>query len=286
MILIADGGSTKVEWAVADEGRLRHTVVTSGLNPVLLTTDAIEAALRLELLAEIVELPECVIFYGAGCIPGEPSVRMAEALHRVFGGACRVEINTDLLGAARSVCGHSSGIACILGTGSNSCVYDGAGITANVSPLGYILGDEGSGAVLGRRLVSDVFKAQLPADLCDRFIDRYRVDRSAVIAAVYRGEAPNRYLASFVPFLSDNIDRREIRELVCSEFIRFLTRNVLNYEGCRELPLNFVGSVAYYFSDVLRDAVARCGCRMGHIVQRPMPGLLKYHAVEVLNEKN
>ncbi len=281
MILIADGGSTKIEWAFADGGRLQATATTSGLNPVLLTAGAIEAALRTELLPHINLLPDSVIFYGAGCIPGEPTERMSEALCRVFGSGCRIEINTDLLGAARAVCGHESGIACILGTGSNSCAYDGCAITANVSPLGYILGDEGSGAVLGRRLVSDVLKSQLPPDVCRQFSETYGMDRGEVIAAVYRGEAPNRYLASFVPFLAENIERIEIYDLVCGEFIRFLTRNVMAYDGCRTLPLNFIGSVAYHFADVLRDAVARCGCRMGNIVKRPMPGLLKYHALEV-----
>ena len=184
----------------------------------------------------------------------------------------------DLLAAARALCGKEKGIACILGTGSNSCYYDGEKIVDNVSPLGYILGDEGSGAVLGKLLVGDVLKNQLPKELCDKFLKEYDLDRMKIIEAVYKKPAANRFLASLSPFLNKNIEEPSIHRLVLNAFKAFFVRNIENYENYKSMPVSFVGSVAYYYRDVLAEAAKALDITIGVVIKSPMEGLLKYHS--------
>jgi N-acetylglucosamine kinase-like BadF-type ATPase len=188
-----------------------------------------------------------------------------------------IEVHSDLLAAARALCGNKPGIACILGTGSNSCYYDGKEICDNVSPLGYILGDEGSGAVIGKIFLGDVLKNQLSKEISDKFLTQYKLDRLTVIRRVYKEPQGNRFLASVTPFLSENIDNPEIHALVKNAFLAFFKRNIAQYKGYQTLAVNFVGSIAYYFQDVLREAAAEVGCHIGTIIKSPMEGLLKFH---------
>lgn len=279
MILIADCGSTKIDWCLLKDNKLVKQVFTGGINAVLLTREEIIQRLEAELVPELAAfLPDIrrIHFYGAGCFPGEISENMATALKSVLTAATEVEVNTDLLGAARALCGHEPGIACIMGTGSNSCYYDGREIVDNVSPLGYILGDEGSGAVLGKVLVGDILKKQLPEDLCAAFLEQYGLDRMTIIRRVYKEPQPNRFLASLSPFLCKNIGRPEIHALVKEQFRRFFIRNVAAY-GCPELPVSFVGSIAAYYTPVLAEAAAETGFILGKIIQSPMEGLISFH---------
>lgn len=184
-----------------------------------------------------------------------------------------------MLCAARALCTDSPGIVGILGTGSNSCLYDGHSIVANVSPLGYILGDEGSGAVLGRTLLGDIFKRQLPDSVIDKFYRLYPITPLEAIAEVYRGTAPNRYLASFVPFLADNIAVPEIKRMVEDSFYAFLRRNILPYDNCYSLPVNFVGSVAYHFRQQLIPVLKSLNLIPGKILQSPSRGIADYHLI-------
>ena len=279
MKLIADAGSTKIEWVLLDNvGAIHLRTLTTGFNVATGHTDDLLTAIK----AESPELYSCardideIHYYGAGCA-GDRCKLMEKILNEIFpSAACQVE--SDMLGAARALCGRSEGIACILGTGSNSCHYDGEKIIANVSPLGFILGDEGSGAVLGRRLIGMVMKGGFSDTVINRFNDRFpEATRDEIINRVYRCERPGAYLASFVPFLREQIDNEEVAEFVTDEFRRFFRFNVLAYKRAQSLPVSFTGSVAYHFAPQLRSAAHRCGLNIRHIEKAPMDALIAYH---------
>ncbi|MDE6715614.1 MAG: ATPase, partial [Muribaculaceae bacterium] len=227
------------------------------------------------------QLQMCIIYsiyyYGAGIVSQATRDKIRNILQRHISEACEVLVETDLFGAARVLCGNNSGIACILGTGANSCLYDGEKIVDNVSALGYVLGDEGSGAVLGKLLVGDVLKRRLPKDLCEKFLKEYDLDMAKVVTRVYSQPGANRFLASLSPFLLQNIERKEIRDIVLRSFKDFFIRNISNYENYKEYPINFVGSIAHYYHDILKEAAEATGCRLGKVVQAPLEGLVEYH---------
>lgn len=278
MILVADCGSTKIDWCLLNNGKVEKQVFTLGMNAVMLTEEEMRTRLADELAPEMAGYPiEEVYFYGAGCISPEVCGNVARAIQANIPDTKIVEVHTDLLAAARALCGRNPGIACIMGTGSNSCYYDGEKICDNVSPLGYILGDEGSGAVLGKLLIGDVLKNQLPKDLCEKFLQQYELDRMTIIRRVYKEPQGNRFLASITPFLIQNIDRPEIHALVLNSFKAFFVRNIQQYKNYSELSVNFIGSIAYYYREVLEEAAAQCGCTVGSIIKSPMEGLIKFH---------
>ena len=272
--LLADAGSTKTDWFLRDNQGDALRFHTDGMNPSLLTDDEIRHILTTQLLPQVEGfLIEQVDFYGAGC-RGEAAERMKNLLGEVV-GARNIAVESDMLGAARMLCGNNSGIVCILGTGANSCLYDGQQISQQTPALGFILGDEGSGAVLGRRLIGDIFKGQLPEDLCKDFLLDYPLTMDELIRRVYRTSAPNQYLASFTTFLSKNIHRTEIQELVRDEFHRFIRRNVLAYLAytTAQTPLHFVGSIASVFQAQLSEVVAQYDFTLGKVVRQPIDAL-------------
>lgn len=280
MILIADSGSTKIDWCVVDHGKLVKQVFTCGMNALLLTEEEMQLRIATELASEVSDYPiDKVYYYGAGCVSEEVCANVRNAIAASI-KADHIEVYTDLLAAAHAVCAREAGIACILGTGSNSCVYDGKEITDNVSPLGYILGDEGSGAVLGKILVGDVLKEQLPKHLCDKFLEQYSLDRLTIIRRVYKEPQANRFLASVTRFLIENIQEPEIHALVYNSFKSFFVRNIANYKNYTEYKINFVGSIAFFYQDVLREVAADMGCTIGNIIQSPMEGLINYHRID------
>ncbi len=277
-ILIADGGSTKAQWCLLADGKPVAESRTTGLNPFQMSGDEIAHTLRQDLLPALPTAEvDGVYFYGAGCTPEKQPV-VAAALRGVFSvkGAC--EVRSDMLAAARAICGHAPGIACILGTGSNSCAFDGSEITMNVPALGFILGDEGSGAVLGRTLVGNVLKRQLPAAVCEKFLQQYATTQADIIERVYRQPQANKYLAAFAPFLKENIAVPEVEAMVKEGFRAFLRRNVAQYPGHNSLPIGFNGSIAVAFEPQLRAVLAEEGMRPGRIITSPMEGLVEYHA--------
>jgi len=251
------------------------TLVTKGINPYYQSQEEISELLRDDLLPQITEQVKAVYFYGAGCT-SEKSDLVGEAVLSVIPSAF-VEVNNDLLGAARALCFDSRGIVCILGTGSNSCYYDGKKIVSNISPLGFILGDEGSAAVLGKKLVADYLKNMMPESLRLLFHQDYAVTTADVLNRVYRTEFPNRYLSEFAPFLSKNIANSYCEKLVISEFQDFVQRNVLNYKESMEIPANFAGSVAYFFEPQLKLVLLSNGLKLGRIVRNPIDILTEYH---------
>lgn len=277
MILLADSGSTKTDWGLVENGKLVKRLRTSGMNPFQMSEEAITEEIRNHLVPE---LPSTVLdevhFYGAGCTKEkQPIVERALRANLTINGEC--EVASDMLGAARGICGHKPGIACILGTGSNSCSYDGKNLVKNVSPLGFILGDEGSGAVLGKLLVGDVLKNQMPETVIKRFFEKYKLTSAEIIDRVYRQPKPNTFLASFVPFLEENIDEPKIYNLVKESFRSFLRRNVMQYEGWQTLPIGFNGSIAKIYKKPLLEALEEEGMHLGRIIQAPMEAMVEYH---------
>lgn len=278
MTIIADSGSTKTEWIVGELAEL--SVTTKGINPVRDTKEEILDVLSTELMPELFSSPAIrqsditeVHFYGAGCIPPF-SQSVKEAIEEHFPQAV-AHVYSDLLGAVRALCGREEGIACILGTGSNSCLCMEGEIVKNISPLGYILGDEGSGAVLGRTLLSEMLKGNLQ-DLWDDFTQRYSLSVPDIINKVYRQPQANRFLASLVPFIKEHTDNPSVKEMVVNEFTRFLQRNVIPY-GRPDLPVNFVGGVANNFTEEIQAACTVCGLKQGKITARPAEEIRKYH---------
>ena len=279
MILIADCGSTKIDWCVVENGEVKKQVFTSGINALLMTEEQIRETLANELAQEVAEFEiESVYYYGAGCLFDDICANVRRAIAANVPTAKTIEVHSDLVAAARALCGDREGIACILGTGSNSCFWDGEKIADNVSPLGYILGDEGSGAVLGKLLVGDVLKKQLPEELCEKFLKEYELDRQKIIESVYKRPAANRFLASLSPFLSKNIEEPAIHRLVLNAFKSFFVRNIENYKDYKNYAVSLVGSVAFYYREVLEEAAKAVDIKIGTIIKSPMEGLVKYHS--------
>ena len=282
MILIADAGSTKTHWCLMTASRHSEDYRTDGLNPFFLNEEQIGHILNEQLLPHVGKwfwagIITHIFFYGAGCTP-QKSPLMKAALQKVFPKAS-VSVESDMLGAARALFGNQQGIACILGTGSNSARYDGQTFVQQVPALGYILGDEGSGAVLGKRLVSDLLKNQLPAELKELFLTENHLTQADIIERVYRQPLPNRFLASLSPFCAKHIDLPAIRSLVENHFRAFIERNLLQYVDpvCPETPVGFVGSIAYYYRDILSSVLGEYHLTLQSIVQDPMEGLRRYH---------
>ncbi len=276
MILIADSGSTKTDWCVVENGQIVQRIHTKGTNPFFQTQEEISKEIEYALLPEITGCKiDSVFFYGAGCAFPEKIEIVHSAIAKHI--KATIEVGSDLLAAARALCGKKTGIACILGTGSNSCFYDGTEITDNVSPLGYVLGDEGSGAVLGRLLVGDCLKNQLSPQLKEKFLNQFQLTPAIILENVYKKPFPNRFLAHLAPFLAQNIDNPQVHSLVLNSFKTFFTKNVMQYDY-QNNKVHFIGSVAYYYKDVLLEAAAELNIQLGTIIKSPMEGLVSYHS--------
>lgn len=288
MILIADSGSTKTDWILVASDGTQTELHTDGINPARDARDIIYNVLYHDLLTQIPSDISCeelsrsgcqgsegaVYFYGAGCI--EPFSQTVRSVLKDLFPCCKVEVESDLLGAARALCGHEPGIACILGTGSNSCLYDGRDIIMHTPPLGYILGDEGSGSFLGKVLVNGLFKGVLPDELKQAFCNKYGMELPGIIGHVYREPSANRFLASLVPFIVEHRNHPSIHDLLVDAFRQFFVRNVAIY-GHKEMPIHCVGGIAYQFADELSEAAASEGMQMGRIMLRPIQSIVQYH---------
>jgi len=278
MILIADSGSTKTNWCLVEQGQIVSEIITEGINPFYQTDMEIIALLDDQLIPKLENTDiDRIFFYGAGCSFPEKKILVSRGLVRFFGNSM-IEIQSDLLGAARSLFQHEKGIACILGTGSNSCYYDGKDSTQNVSPLGFILGDEGSGAVLGKLFLADCLKNQLPTELKEEFLSRYELTPEIILDAVYKKPFPNRYLAQFTHFLAEKIEEPSIFNLVYDSFDAFFVRNVMQYP-LEDIRVGCIGSVAYYFRDTLEIVASERRIEISEIIQNPMDGLVKFHGM-------
>jgi N-acetylglucosamine kinase-like BadF-type ATPase len=277
MILIADGGSTKVEWRLTENGKTVRQIFTKGANPYFRTQEDISHELTASLCPEIKGyVIHTVHFYGAGCSGPEKNEIIRRAIADCV-EASRIEVDTDMLGAARGLCGHERGIVCIIGTGSNSCLYDGEKITANVSPLGYILGDEGSGAVIGRLFVGALLKNRLTPGLKEKFLQKYALTPAGITENVYRRPMANRFLAGFAPFVKENIADPSVEKIVNDTFREFFVRNVMQYD-CSSHAIYMTGSVAWHFRNLLRKTALDLGLEVTRVEPSPMDGLVAFHA--------
>lgn len=275
MKLIAESGSTKTEWSLIEGEHLIEHAFTEGINPYFQMRREVSRTIRLQLPEVFFKKKiDQIYFYGAGCSSQEKKEVLQASLVTQFRAPAEVE--SDLLAAVRALFEHKPGIGCILGTGSNSCFYDGEKIVENVMPLGYVLGDEGSGATLGKLFLSDCLKKLAPADLTEQFYEKYRITPGEILESVYRRPFPNRFLAAFSYFLGEHIDHPYVHELVKNNFRNFFSRNILQYDY-KNYPLDFMGSVAFHYADILKEAAAEFGIEIRKIQKTPMPGLIRFH---------
>jgi glucosamine kinase len=276
VILIADSGSTKCAWKMISRSGEMGTLYTHGINPFFRTSESIYDELLLNLLPATNSPVSNIYFYGAGIINEEKADVIRRALQKLYPTAA-IELFSDVVAASRSLFGSGKGIACILGTGSNACLYDGVNVVMGISPLGFILGDEGSGAVLGRKLLGDYFKNVMPIALRIRFEEKYHLAREEALQRVYKTEKPNHFLASFTPFLSEEIDSLYAQNLIKESITEFFERNVTKIPAYKSYSIGFAGSVAFYFSTILKEVCDDFGMNCVSIQQEPLEGLVKFH---------
>lgn len=276
MILVADSGSTKTNWCYSSGKSNPELFSSGGINPFFRTTEDICKELQEVLLPVLKGKVKQVFFYGAGVVNSEKAEVIKLALSELFPGAdCEVE--SDLLAAARATLGHEQGVACILGTGANSCLYDGRVIKEHVPPLGYILGDEGSGTWMGKRLLADYLKKIMPEKLARQFGTIFPLDYSAFLSNVYQNENVRMFLAGFVPFLKNNINEEYCLDVISDSFEAFIERNVACYPGYRKYQVSFTGSVAFHFQEQLKTVLAKQNLQPGIILKEPLEKLIQYH---------
>ncbi len=279
MILIADAGSTKTKWCFFDESGYELNLTTSGINPHHSDNVRIREIIETELFPQADSAPDSIdafYFYGSGVSSENIKENLTNLFHSIF-HIYNISVNSDLLGTCRSLFGNEAGIAAILGTGSNSCYYDGKNITANVSPLGYILGDEGSGVHLGRTLVADLLKNQLTDQLKEMFFSEFDTDKDKILYNVYRKPEANRYLASLSVFLCRHIEEPECYDIVYKCFSEFFIRNIMQYDTAKHSKISFTGSVAENYKEVLSHVCEHYGITLGKIETNPIAGLIRYH---------
>jgi len=280
MILIADSGSTKTDWRLIDDKKQIHPFQTQGISPFFQTEKEIVGLLKNELLSTNTFPKDKdihkIYFYGTGCKAEDKKQIVKNALADCFSN-CFITIESDLLGAARALCGNQKGIAAILGTGSNTCLYDGQRITENRTSSGFILGDEGSGAHIGKTFIQAFLNDELPEALAGRFVERFKLSKDDIIDAVYRKPFPNRFLASFSKFVYQNLKEQYMIDLVSNCFYQFFDKHICKYPEHKQVQLNCVGSVAFYYSNILRAVALNKGISTGIIIESPIAGLAIYH---------
>jgi glucosamine kinase len=274
--LIADSGATKCEWVLLNDGK-KKTILTSGISPYFVTGEQVIEILNKNLVPKLKGVQvEQVHFYGTGMSNPENVSMIKQALKQVFKPA-KVTINTDLLAAARALCGTEKGIACILGTGSNSCFFNGKKIVKNSPGIGYILGDEGSGAYLGKKVVQYYLYDTFDEDLRSRFDARFETTSVEILENVYRKPLANRYLATFAIFLAENRGHYMIENILEDGLNDFFFHHIYKYRESWTRPIHFIGSVAFGFKDVLQELCNTYELELGRVLKTPMEGLIKYH---------
>ncbi len=276
MILIADSGGSKIDWRILQADGTIAQATGPGFNPYYQPPSDLKATIVENLLPKVSEPVTKIFFYGAGVSSTENQEIIRRILREYFGDAY-VEISQDLLGAARALCGHEPGIACILGTGSNSCFYDGRAIKMNVPSLGWILGDEGSGADIGKRLVRNYIRNEMPPKLADQLKARFALNREEILSKIYQQEKASAFLGGFSKFIFQHLKEPYCYNLVYAGFEEFCRKNIMQYEGYKENRVHFTGSVAFYFSDVLRQVANDLGITLKNISETPIAGLTLFH---------
>jgi N-acetylglucosamine kinase-like BadF-type ATPase len=273
MKLIIDAGSTKMEWMVLDDKRFAARFTTKGFNPNYSDRQVLVETCRVASLPNPIQ---SIYYYGTGCGNEQNCLMIKDVLQQRFPKA-EVTVTHDLMAACHALMGHDKGIACILGTGSNACVYDGEQITERAVSLGYLVGDEGSGMHIGREVVRAYFYGFMPEDLRQRFEAAYHLELKDFIHHLYHVEQPSKYLASFAKFAGEHQNEPFMHDLVKGCFNAFVNATVLRFEGCKGMTVNFIGSVAYHFRDVLKESLREAGMTLGAVMETPAEGLMVYH---------
>jgi glucosamine kinase len=281
MILIADSGSTKTEWVLLNNKQTIAEVYTQGINPYFQGEEQVAMIVKEELLPSFASIDlssiKQIFYYGAGCSTPDKCATVQRPLEQAFQHAV-VSVSHDLLAAARAACGTEKGITAILGTGSNSCLFDGTEITANQPSLGFIMGDEGSGGYMGKELLKQFLYSELDETLHASFLNKYPINKEIVLEQVYKKPMPNRYAASFVPFIAQHLQHPQMQELVKDAFAVFFGRHIASYEAFTTYPLSAVGSVAFVFRTQLEEVAKQYSVTLKQVIQKPMEGLIAYHS--------
>lgn len=276
MILIGESGATKTEWRIIDDKDNIFQAKSAGVNPYYLESTEILEVFRLGLTDYLKYDFKEIFFYGAGCSSDKNKKTIKECFEHLFPNA-NIEINHDMLAAARALCENKPGIACILGTGSNSCLYDGEQIVENVLSLGYLLGDEGSGNYIGKQMLINYMRGQLSEKVSKSFDKRFNLKPHEILEDIYHNHLPIRYLAGFSKFVFQHIKDPMLSQMVYDGFKTFMEMNVVKYTDYQNTPVHFTGSVAFYYANILRQVGADMGINIQHIVEGPIAGLTLYH---------
>lgn len=281
MILIADSGSTKTDWRLIVDKDNVQEAYTEGLNPYFKTTEEVQQTINDVLLLQfITKNPmeiDAVYFYGAGCSSDDKKEIIATALKSVFTNA-NIVVEHDLLGAALGVCGTQAGIAAILGTGSNSCYFDGEKVVENIPALGYVLGDEGSGAYIGKEVLKGYLNKEMDDAVLQKFELKFKPSLEGILDRVYKEALPNRYFASFAKWVGEEVENEKyLQEIVRKALDAFFKKHICKYENHTELPLNVVGSIGYHFMHILHQVGENYNVKLGKVIKSPISGLVKHH---------
>jgi N-acetylglucosamine kinase-like BadF-type ATPase len=281
MILIADSGGSKTDWRLLKKDGTIGQAHTPGFNPYYQPIDHLYNMVRDSLVAQVGDEPvKKIFYYASGASSDKNKAFIRDTFQQFFPGA-EVEIDWDLMAAARALCGHEPGIACIIGTGSNTCLYDGEKITHQVANLGWILADEGSGTNIGRKFLKEYLRGKLPENLAAQFKARYPFTREEFLEKVYHEEKPSAFLASFMKFIFQHVKEPYCYQLVYNSFAELYEENVMRYPGYKDLKVHFTGSVAFYFSDILRQVANDRGITVKNILETPIAGLALFHQKDI-----
>ncbi len=276
MLVIADSGSSKTNWRIISQGKTVLDYTTEGINPYLLDESQILQIIDCEDVHEystdIMELH----FYGSGCSRKDKQELVKRVLLEVF-PAAEINVYSDMLGAARGICGFNSGIVCVIGTGSNACEYDGINIVKQSPSLGYLLGDEGSGVFIGKKLLKEYLYKKLPPSIQQKFTDKYNLTPEEILDKIYTQYMPNRYMASFAEFAIENINHPYIHGLLYEGFYSFIENNISPFKSEESLKINFVGSVAEAYKTILEQVTLDAGYSIGTVKKSPLDGLASFH---------
>ncbi|KAA0990705.1 N-acetylglucosamine kinase [Dyadobacter aurulentus] len=276
--LIADSGSTKTDWVVTKGGARVASFQSAGINPFYQLAEEIIPVLDKQVLPHIEGDIDKIFFYGAGCADEKSGRPVSDALKHCIRSASVIEVASDMLGAARGLCGHSAGLACILGTGANNAFYDGEKIVHSIGSLGFWLGDEGSGSYLGKTLVVNYLQNDLPGDLHQKFAEKYpEINRLYILDQAYKKPYPNRFFASFSVFISEHLSNSYILDLLREAFSLFTEKYILKHKNADQYPVHFTGSIAFYYQDILQTVLTSKGLQPGRILKTPLDGLVQYY---------
>jgi len=280
MILIAESGSTKTDWHLVGDNNFCKTFETIGFNPYFISSEKILNELVNSNLTAIKNNVKQVFFYGAGCSTPTNCHMINNPLQTFFTSA-KIQVSHDILAAARACCGTASGMVAILGTGANSCLYNGNKITDNISALGFILGDYGSGADIGKTFIKNFLANELPPKITNDFINQYHLNINDILVAVYQKKLPNRYLASFSYFVFQHINNEFIKKMVADRFCLFFEKNICKYNNYQQYNLHLVGSIAFTYQEIIKNIALKYNVKVDNILKHPIEELVKYHQLKV-----